>query len=177
MTVMWCLCEQVCDRATRCSSAQRQAFNVLVAHSYHIIERKQLAAESNPPASPAQPPLDRSNKAILHDFLSGTKRAAPVPDSRQAALLRVYECVEDFLDEFKEKAFASAFVEPARFYFDVVSDAFQRDHVDIHGFNWFLALLHATLGAQVPAFLFPPLHHSCFARAFAVLLPCSRGSA
>jgi hypothetical protein len=53
---------------------------------------------------------------------------------------------EDYVDDHKENAFNSAFMEPARFYF-VASKAkgYRRDNVDTHGNNWSLALLNATL--------------------------------
>lgn len=70
--------------------------------------------------------------------------------TRNGALLRIYECMEDYLDDHKERAFKSAFIEPARFYFHSVRDSFGRDHVNVHGLNWYLALVHATLGVQVP---------------------------
>ena len=41
-------------------------------------------------------------------------------------------------------------MEPARYYYNCHNDAGGRDHVNVHGLNWYLALLHSTLGVQVP---------------------------
>jgi hypothetical protein len=60
-------------------------------------------------------------------------------DCREGALERLYAVFGDYLDEHKERAFKSAFEEPARFYFDCVGDAVGRDHVNVHGLNWYLA--------------------------------------
>mmetsp|Transcript_24914 Transcript_24914/g.50608 ORF Transcript_24914/g.50608 Transcript_24914/m.50608 type:complete len:856 (-) Transcript_24914:80-2647(-) len=146
---------EVCDRATRCSSAQRQAFNVLVGHSYHIIQRKQSASvPGQQPAGASYPKSDTipeaDSRQTLRVFLNGGEPRSRDVECAEGALQRVYECVEDFLDDFKEKAFFSAFIEPCRFYFDIVGDESGRDHVNVHGLNWYLALLNSTLGAQVP---------------------------
>merc|ERR1711881_818236 len=61
-----------------------------------------------------------------------------------------YEVVEDYLDEHKEKAFKSSMFEPCRLYFDLVGNACHRDHVDVHGLNWFLVMLRGGLGVQLP---------------------------
>lgn len=111
---------EVCDRAERCTSAQRQAFNLLVAHSFHLLE--------------------------VHDRGSDDCNL----ESREGAFAHVLRCMEDFLDDHKERAFKASFMEPTRFYFDLVGDACQRDHVNVHGLNWYLALLHSALGVQVP---------------------------
>ena len=44
--------------------------------------------------------------------------------------------MEDYLDDHKERAFKSSFMEPARFYYDAVSNHMGRDHVNVHGLNW-----------------------------------------
>mmetsp|Transcript_9070 Transcript_9070/g.15545 ORF Transcript_9070/g.15545 Transcript_9070/m.15545 type:complete len:865 (+) Transcript_9070:125-2719(+) len=111
---------EVCDRAERCTSAQRQAFNLLVAHSFHLLEVHEHRA-------------DDSNL-----------------DSREGAFAHVLQCLEDFLDDHKERAFKASFMEPTRLYFDLVGDSCQRDHVNVHGLNWYLAFLHSALGVQVP---------------------------
>jgi hypothetical protein len=71
-------------------------------------------------------------------------------DSFSLALAKVYGCVETYLDGHKEKAFHSAFLEPARLYFDIVGNMHEKDHVNIHAINWYLALLHGGLGVQLP---------------------------
>jgi hypothetical protein len=59
-------------------------------------------------------------------------------------------CIEDFLDDFKDAAFRSAFIEPARLYFDVIGDPTSRDHVMVHAVNAYLCLLRGGLGIQMP---------------------------
>ena len=44
--------------------------------------------------------------------------------------------MEDYLDDHKERAFKSSFMEPARFYYDAVSNHMGRDHVNVYGLNW-----------------------------------------
>lgn len=111
---------EVCDRAPRCSSAKRQAFNILVAHSFHLSEQTGVP----------------SKEADLNT-LDGARQ-------------HFNTCMEDYLDDHKERAFNSSFMQPARFYFDCVGDHSARDHVNVHGLNWYLALLHSTLGVQTP---------------------------
>jgi len=112
---------ETCDRANRCSSAQRQAFNILICAAYNCNTLK-------------------LTRAPAYDDLS----------TKEGALMRVYECIEDFLDDHKERAFMSAFIAPARFYYHITHNDFGKDHVNIHGLNWYLAVLHSTLGVQLP---------------------------
>lgn len=113
---------ETCDRANRCSSAQRQAFNILICAAYNSNNMKSTSSLAS------------------YDDLS----------TKEGALMRVYECIEDFLDDHKERAFISAFMAPARFYYHITRNDFGKDHVNIHGLNWYLALLHSTLGIQLP---------------------------
>ena len=109
---------EVCDRAPRCSSAKRQAFNLLVAHAYHLHEQ--------------------------------SAKAPSEVQTKEDACVRLEEMMEDYLDDHKERAFNSAFMEPARCYFNAVGDGGGRDHVNVHGLNWYLALVHSTLGMELP---------------------------
>mmetsp|Transcript_32549 Transcript_32549/g.82022 ORF Transcript_32549/g.82022 Transcript_32549/m.82022 type:complete len:741 (-) Transcript_32549:269-2491(-) len=158
---------EVCDRAHRCMSAKNQAFVMVVTHGYNLSQAN-ITKETSPGVSTAQSPAGpdstagptvaalqyrESEKLIeetLKAHLSATSGNSVGVGEFSGALSRVYECVECFLDSHKEKAFQSAFIEPARFYFDLVGDSHQRDHVNIHGINWYLALLHGGLGIQLP---------------------------
>ena len=51
---------------------------------------------------------------------------------------------------WQERAYKSAFEEPARFYYDAKGDGGGRDHVNVHGTNWYAVALHAGLGVSVP---------------------------
>ena len=118
---------EICDRANRCESAVRQGFNILISASVTLMEETKKKQ-------------DGGEESLSPQNLS----------SVVGALQRLQDCFEDYLDDHKEKAFNSAIVQPARFYFDLVGDRGGRDHVNIHGMNWYLAVLHATLGVQLP---------------------------
>ena len=51
-----------------------------------------------------------------------------------------YKCI-DFIEDMKEKAFRSVFLEPAMMYFDAVHDHYAAGDVDVHGSNLYLAVL------------------------------------
>jgi len=40
--------------------------------------------------------------------------------------------------------------EPARFYYHCIGDEGQKNHVDVHGLNWYLCALRGGLGVQLP---------------------------
>uniref|UniRef100_A0A7S1HBD3 RING-type domain-containing protein n=1 Tax=Hemiselmis andersenii TaxID=464988 RepID=A0A7S1HBD3_HEMAN len=159
---------EVCDRAHRCMSAKNQAFVLIVTHGYNLwrdqarvgeaaandaggvqeLEGQEAGAgEASVTSNEAEELIDKALKAHFSAILNPAVLAG---GGFSGALSRVYECVEIFLDEHKEKAFNSAFIEPARFYFDLVGDDHQRDHVNVHGINWYLALLHGGIGVQLP---------------------------
>mmetsp|Transcript_12177 Transcript_12177/g.24033 ORF Transcript_12177/g.24033 Transcript_12177/m.24033 type:complete len:811 (+) Transcript_12177:149-2581(+) len=153
---------EICDRADRCMSAKRQAFVLAVTNSYQLpgaFGDSQQGKYADAVDSIDVALEDGTAESLIHKTLTkhmrGTASATGEghtgsDDTFVRALERVYECVELFLDSFKEKAFLSAFIEPARCYFSAVGDTHQRDHVNIHGINWYLALLHAGLGVQLP---------------------------
>ena len=144
---------EVCDRAERCSSAKRHAFSLLVSRAYELLDRDPAAATEAPAA---EPPLAHGDVGVggmggvgafaVGSSADGDGDLSTLPDAR-AHVQRVFA---EFLDEYKERAIASSFTEPVRFYFDTLGDTFGRDHVTVHGVNWFLAMLHATLGVQAP---------------------------
>jgi len=162
---------EICDRAGRCASAKRQAFNLLVQRSYHLLEQSSRS-NSNAPSSDSSSarslsPDSRGASLGGARGSSGAAGAARSPSidrsssisappnlgTRDGAMAHVRACFEDYLDEHKERAVSSAYVEPARFYFDLVGDTFGRDHVAVHSVNWFLAVLSAALGIQAPLLL------------------------
>lgn len=125
---------EVCDRALQCRQVQVKSFNVLVSHSYRLA----MGVRHGKPVS---------------DAGSGNL------DTYQVALLRFYGVFEDFLDDHKEHAFNSSFMEPARFYFTQRGDVGNANNVDTHGSNYFLALLNAALGVHLP--LLPAYWDTC----------------
>eukprot|EP01035_Chromulina_nebulosa_P020045 gene20045-26025_t len=58
-------------------------------------------------------------------------------------------CIE-YLDEIKEKAFYSAFLEPTIVYFDFIGDSTNSGDVEVHGSNTYLTLIEATTGIKLP---------------------------
>ena len=54
------------------------------------------------------------------------------------------KCV-DFIEEIKENAFRSVFLEPAMMYFDAVRDHTASGDVDVHGSNLYLAVLQVLI--------------------------------
>jgi hypothetical protein len=117
---------EVVDRAHRCSSAQKQAYNLLLVHA------------------------GRLSDTALHKDAPPTNAASSRLDTLDGAVARVHECFEDYLDDYKERAYASAFEEPARFYYDAIGDHGGRDHVNVHGTNWYAVALREALGVVVP---------------------------
>ena len=107
------------DRAHRCDSARRQAYNMLIAAAGTLAARR----------------ADGGTAAV-----ATSSRSDMAPRHRSPRDVVVC-CVEDFLDDYKQQAFSSAFVEPARYYYDCVGDSGGRDHVNVHGLNAYLTLL------------------------------------
>lgn len=64
----------------------------------------------------------------------------------------VYECLLDYLDEHKIRAFKSAFVEPTKLLIDRMYDTVRRDDVEVHGSNAYATMLLACLGVRLPVF-------------------------
>ena len=54
------------------------------------------------------------------------------------------KCV-DFIEDIKENAFRSVFLEPAMMYFDAVGDNTAYGDVDVHGSNLYLAVLQVLI--------------------------------
>ena len=87
---------EVCDRATRCSSAQRQAFNLLVAHGYHLRDcdsradctRKHTLFRA-PRSGEAAERTRASNVRTLQTFLDGKQPETRDLQTFDAALMRV----------------------------------------------------------------------------------------
>lgn len=118
---------EVSDRVPRCNAAKKQAFNMLFTCAFRCKERGEPAARNGVPVVPQG-----------------------VPGEEQLALDHVRYCFGDFLDDHKERALNSAFIEPSRLYFHAVGDKMSFELVTQHGINWYLVLLHAGLGMTLP---------------------------
>lgn len=125
---------EIADRVNRCSSAQKQAYNLLLVAAGRLADAAAVvdAAVATAAATAASP----EDWGQLEEL--------------DGAVARVHAVFEDFLDDHKERAYASAFDEPARFYFDARGDHGARDHVKVHGSNWYAVALHEALGVSTP---------------------------
>ena len=167
------LVERTMDRIKRCSSAQKQAYVLLVQQGSAYL--------ANPPTTRKKPILayvTQSTWEDIQDALStakkevysagggSMKRGIEVPCAArevlrlvqnkedharlEEALEHIHTCVADFMDDFKDCAYKSAIEEPARFYFDACGNTWWRDHVNVHGINWYLSMVRGALGANCP---------------------------
>lgn len=68
----------------------------------------------------------------------------------EEALIRFEQCMEDFIDDHKAQAFASAFLAPAMYYLHFTDRKEGAKNMAIHGSNWYITLVHATLGMELP---------------------------
>lgn len=62
----------------------------------------------------------------------------------------LYEASRVPIDELKETAFRSVFLEPTKMYFRAVGDHTMEGDVDVHGSNVYLAVLLETIGVKLP---------------------------
>lgn len=173
---------EVCDRAPRCPSAQKQAYNLLVHHAGTLSDRHEAstqqatlrlkhelglscavdqvanAAHALLGLSSAIPATERLAMCLtsvfgdrpLAEAAGGSGGADAALESRDGAMERLYAVFGDYLDEHKERAWKSAFEEPARFYFKCVGDDCGHSHVNVHGLNWYLTFLSAGLSFAMP---------------------------
>jgi len=148
---IYALVERMVVRVNRCASAQKQAYNQVVQKGAHAARKPSLKTTR---ATQWDHLLKQANIAYMETTASTFPQspAMKVCSSRtdREALNRVYEAIEEYLDDHKEKAFKSALFEPCRFYFDLVGNTLDRDHVDTHGLNWFLVMIRGGIGARLP---------------------------
>ncbi len=65
-------------------------------------------------------------------------------------------CVREFVDQFKEKAFSTVFLEPTKAYFSLTRNAVMEGDVEVHGSNTYQALLEAATGKSPNSCSFSP---------------------
>eukprot|EP00928_Gymnodinium_smaydae_P085088 TRINITY_DN683_c5_g1_i2.p1 TRINITY_DN683_c5_g1~~TRINITY_DN683_c5_g1_i2.p1 ORF type:complete len:974 (-),score=121.29 TRINITY_DN683_c5_g1_i2:100-2994(-) len=118
---------ELVDRVPRCNSAKKQAFNMLFTHAFRCKE------------------IARPTLACDVTFAGDTSTLR-----EQVAREHVQRCFESFLDDHKERAFSSAFVEPSRLYFHAIGDYLSFEVIRQHGINWYLVLIHEGLGMSMP---------------------------
>ena len=131
--------QQVCSLLSRahreCEARKRDVFNV-------VIER----------AVGHLPPEKNEVSAVA------VGDAAALP-----ATSRLLEGLRLLIDDFKERAFRTAFLEPTALHFRFVRDHVSEGDVDVHGANTYAALLQAAVGVRLPRL--PLLNDECKAVA------------
>lgn len=83
------------------------------------------------------------DRCIALDVSSG---GSDVCDPKTA----LFEAARIPIDEMKEIAFKSVFLEPTKMYFRAVGDMTMEGDVEVHGSNTYLAVILATLGIKLP---------------------------
>lgn len=115
----------VCERVQRCSSAQRQAFALLVLRAAET-----MSATGRTP---------------------GATHATHASHGPEWALRRAYEILEAYIDEHKLRAFESSCTQPARLYFTAVGDRWGERDMDVHGVSWYVEVVaRGGLGMAMP---------------------------
>lgn len=61
----------------------------------------------------------------------------------------VRELVSEFIEDVKDQALKTTFLEPTKMYFRTKDEPMRENQVDMHGANTYLAILAATLGVQL----------------------------
>ena len=147
---------EVCMRSRFCPAQQTKSFNALLGTAYRLLEPDQqhsTTVETKPTSGPLSNAEadDKPESTTLGG--DGSPPRLPLDAHHATALQRLYEIVEDYIDDHKEAAFRSAFQEPCRFYFRHAR-GFHGTHyegnVDSHANNWYIAYLQAALGVHVP---------------------------
>ena len=148
---------EVVDRSLKCATAHNQALQLLVSHSFHLrdaadepaVPEPEPAPEAEPEPAPEPGPEPASQPEPVPQPAAGL-------DDTAAAKERFLACFEDALDDHKEMSFTSAFIAPLRFYLVQIGDRGTGDgdepfgSIMLHGINWWLALVHSTLGFNLP---------------------------
>lgn len=109
-----------------CSARRRMALTTIILAAYDVVQE----SSSTSSKSDAVTECDRLEKA---------KR-------------RVFDHCVDCIEDLKEGAFRSVFLEPCELYFDLVGDSVASGDVDVHGSNTFVALVEATTNIRLPRF-------------------------
>ena len=140
---------EVCDRSIYCPQMKVTAFNVLVRH----------AAAAAVDTTTVEPEADCGDTATAATAATATTTATAATTATagmEAALRRVYECMADYVDQHKDSAFRSSFVEPSKYYAHHSKlEKWVENNVETHAINYYAALLNSTLGVHLP---FMPLY-------------------
>lgn len=109
-----------------CSARRRMALTTIILAAYEILQ------ESTP--------------------TNATSEAVTESDQLAKAKRRVFDHCVNCIEDLKEAAFRSVFLEPCELYFDLIGDSTASGDVDVHGSNTFAALLEATTHIRLPRY-------------------------
>jgi hypothetical protein len=108
------------------------------------------------PTEPAPPPVLVPKTPVRADSL--TPESKPIEPSPAMTLAsakeRLYEKLEEMIDDIKERAFKTVFLEPTACYFHAIHDGINEGDVDVHGSNTYAAVLLASLGIRLARWTF-----------------------
>jgi hypothetical protein len=95
-----------------------------------------------------------AKNAAFNRFVLAASSSRELPESslseQEKAQTRMLEIFDAYVDLHKRKAYASAFLYPAMAYWRARGNSCGEVHVEIHGTNWYMALINAGLGVQLP---------------------------
>jgi hypothetical protein len=83
---------------------------------------------------------------------SASEQACPSGEEQhelQTARQALMEVVTEFIEDTKDQALKTTFLEPTKMYFRAKDEPVRENQVDVHGTNTYLAVLSATLGVQL----------------------------
>lgn len=83
------------------------------------------------------------------DVICQKSKSVKAAEKESATEIVRNKCI-DFIEDLKEGAFRSTFLEPAMMYFDSINNTIASGDVDVHGSNPYLAVLQATTGIIIP---------------------------
>lgn len=75
----------------------------------------------------------------------------PIGESHASRVARqaVKEIVSEFIEDVKDQALKTTFLEPTKMHFRTKDEPMRENQVDMHGANTYLAILASTLGVQL----------------------------
>jgi len=111
----------VVDRAHRCESAKRLAFDMVVRQAFDGLDQKK----------------DDGKKKVLGEAMTLAEAKA-----------KCKAIFEEYIDLHKDHAFRSAVIEPTICYYETLRE--WSGGIETHGLNWHLAAFMSCLGMQLP---------------------------
>eukprot|EP01041_Mallomonas_annulata_P011011 gene11011-23006_t len=129
----------LCRGAQQCKARVRASFDTIISR-INIPEQE----SSTPP--PLPPPSSHNDTTSV---ASGEENDVEeiCDDGVVNAKTKLQAVILEYLEDFKDRAFQTTFIEPTKMYFRSQSNV-NENEVDIHGSNIYLALLSCTIGIR-----------------------------